>query len=88
MSIEGHKNWCVSREVSVGHIVSTVALLLAAVMTWFSMDTRITILETKYEAHTDAQVTQENRQDDVNKAILRNIKEITDIVTDIRIKIK
>lgn len=71
---EANRGLHLSPEISYGHIATTVMLIVAAFATWYGLERRVVVLETRFGNHSDMQIVQEARQDSVNREILTEMK--------------
>lgn len=59
----GHSGWHLRKEINVGHMLTTAALLGGLAMTWSQLNVRIALIEKSI----DQQATVDKRQDETSR---------------------
>ena len=84
-------HWHVKKEVTWGHIMTTVGVLVAGMMAFGEMDSRITVVEVTQEFAQAEQAktveSQNKRIDESQKALEKQIDGLGDDIKNVLIKI-
>ncbi|MCK4621299.1 MAG: hypothetical protein KAT62_03690 [Desulfuromonadales bacterium] len=87
----GVEHWHVKKEVTWGHIMTTVGVLVAGMMVFGEMDSRITVVEVTQEFAQAEQAktveSQNKRIDASQQALEKQIDGLGDDIKDVLIKI-